>query len=186
MSRTLEETPIAVIDLETTGLLAGGDRVVEVSLVRINPGEEPRLLLDTLINPERPMAATEIHGIRDEDVVDAPRFRDVAGELVRGLHGAILASFNVYFDAAFLRYELSRSGIDRLPPYICLMYLRPMLSLGTRCSLDDACRAHGIDHAQSHQAASDALSAAQLWSIYLDAARRSNIRTFEELARLKS
>jgi DNA polymerase-3 subunit epsilon len=186
MSRRIEETPIAAVDLETTGLSPGGDRILEVSVVRIDPGKEPRLILDTLVNPERPVAATEIHGIRDTDVVDAPTFSDVAGELVRGLHGAVLATYNVYFDAAFLKYEFSRIGIDRLPPHVCLMYLRPMLSLGTRCSLNDACRAHGVDHAQAHQAAADAVAAARLWPVYLEAARRAGIATFADLAQLKS
>lgn len=66
--RRIEETPVAVIDFETTGLTPGYDRVVEVSVVRVDPGERPKLVYDTLVNPARPMAATEIHGISDADV----------------------------------------------------------------------------------------------------------------------
>lgn len=186
LERRLEEIPIAVVDLETTGLAAGGDRVVELSVVRIEPNQQPELILDTLINPRRPMAATEIHGIRDSDVSDAPTFEEVAGDFVRALHGAVLASYNVYFDARFLKFELSRVGIDRLPPHLCLMYLRPMLSLGSRCTLDDACRSHGIEHSQAHRAGADALAASHLWPIYLDAARRSGAFTFSDLGRLKA
>jgi DNA polymerase III epsilon subunit-like protein len=71
----IDDTPIAIIDFETTGLIAGADRVVEVSVVRVDPGEEPRLVLDTLINPQRHVSATEIHGITDADVADAPYFQ---------------------------------------------------------------------------------------------------------------
>jgi DNA polymerase-3 subunit epsilon len=71
LTRNISESPIAVFDFETTGLTPGVDRVVEISVARIDPGEEPRLVLDTLVNPMRRMGATEIHGITDADVIDA-------------------------------------------------------------------------------------------------------------------
>jgi DNA polymerase III epsilon subunit-like protein len=43
----IDDTPIAIIDFETSGLTAGADRVVEVSVVRVDPGEEPRLVLSS-------------------------------------------------------------------------------------------------------------------------------------------
>ncbi len=69
--RLINETPVSVIDLETTGLTPGYDRIVEVSVVRIEPGEAPRLIFDSLVNPGRPVAAIEIHGIGDRDVAAA-------------------------------------------------------------------------------------------------------------------
>lgn len=72
LHHVIKDTPIAVLDFETTGLSAGNDRVVEVSVVRIEPGLPPRLVLDTLINPRRRVAATHIHGITDRHVVDPP------------------------------------------------------------------------------------------------------------------
>src|SRR5690349_6135741 len=92
-ARRVAETSFAVIDFETTGLRAGVDRVVEISIVRVDPQESPKLVMDTLINPQRPMAATEIHGIRDEDVADS-------------LAGAMVAAYNVYFDFPFLLCRL--------------------------------------------------------------------------------
>ncbi len=186
LSSRIDQTPLAVIDLETTGLVPGGDRIAEISIVRIDPNGTLQLVLDTLINPQRPMSSTNIHGIRDEDVADAPTFADVAGDVVRALHGAALASYNVYFDAPFLQHELSDLGVPRLPPRLCLMYLRPMLRLGNRCSLGDACRAHGLDYTQSHQASSDALAAARLWQLCVAASRQAGISTFSELAQTTS
>src|SRR5439155_9599344 len=86
VGQTVLDTPVsgatvAVVDIETTGLHAGADRIVEISVVRIEPGAEPTLALDTLVNPGRRVAATEIHGINDADVIDAPRFEVIAGEL---------------------------------------------------------------------------------------------------------
>lgn len=184
--RLISETPLAVVDIETTGLYPGGDRVVELAIVRIDPGESPKLILDTLINPRRRVSATEIHGITDQDVADAPVFEEIAGNAVDALTDCVFASYNVYFDTKFLQDELSRAGVSGFPPYMCLMYLRPMLGLGSRCSLDDACRAHGIDRKGSHQAAVDALSAVSLWQLYRESLRERGIKTFGDIAKLKA
>lgn len=181
----MSETPIAVVDLETTGLTAGFDRVVEVSVVRIEPGQQPALVLDTLVNPRRPVSASEIHGITDADVAKAPTFRDIAGDFVKAVSGSVVAAYNVYFDIRFVESELRQVGIDSLPPHFCLMYMRPMLGLGKRCPLGDACRAHGIDHQVAHMAATDAQASAELMGLYLGEMSSRGIQTFGELAKLK-
>ncbi len=61
-----------------------------------------------------------------------------------------------------------------------------MLGLGNRCSLGDACRAHGINYATAHVAAADALAAARLWKVYTQAMAGRRICTFGDLARLKT
>jgi DNA polymerase-3 subunit epsilon len=186
LDRPIHDTPIAVLDFETTGLTPGHDRVVEVSVVRRDPGQRPRLVLDTLVNPLRPMAATEIHGITDDDVREAPRFEEIAGELLAALSDCVMAAYNVYFDLKFLRYELQQAGVAQVPPHLCLMYLRPMLGLGCRCKLEEACRAHGIHYQQSHVAAHDAQASAELLELYLQDLRQRQIHTFHDLARLGS
>ncbi|MBI3090867.1 MAG: 3'-5' exonuclease [Candidatus Tectomicrobia bacterium] len=159
--------------------------MVEVSIIRIEPGREPRMVLDSLVNPSRRMAATEIHGITDADVAAAPRFEEIAGNVVQALQESVVAAYNVYFDIRFLQDELQRVGLRDSPPHLCLMYLRPMIGLGGRCSLDDACQAHGIPHAAAHQAAADA-AAAHLWGVYLRAMTDRRLRTFGDLAKLKA
>ena len=108
--RRIAKTPLAVVDVETTGLNAGADRIVEIAVVRIDPGCAPQLVLETLINPQRRMAATEIHGLTDADVREAPRFIDIAGELTRVLTDCVVRAYNVYFDMKFLGYELGQAG----------------------------------------------------------------------------
>jgi DNA polymerase-3 subunit epsilon len=184
--RCIAETPVAVIDFETTGLTPGFDRVVEASVVRIDPGDEPKLVFDTLVNPDRPMAATEIHGITDADVARAPRFRDIAGNLLDATKGCVVSAYNVYFDIKFLSFELANCGIAHLPPYLCLMYLRPLLGLGPKCKLDEACRLHGVEYRAAHVASVDAEAAGRLFRRYQAEIDRRRIRTFDELARLKS
>ena len=138
LHQVIKDTPITVLDFETTGLYPGYDRVVEVSVVRVDPGTPPRLVFDTLVNPDRRMAATEIHGIRDRHVVDAPRFEDVADELLCALSDSVVAAHNVYFDLRFLQFELGRLGLFRDVPHVCTMHTRPLLGLKA-CSLNDAC-----------------------------------------------
>jgi DNA polymerase-3 subunit epsilon len=186
MERPIADTPVAIIDFETTGLNAGVDRVVEVSVVRVEPSQEPKLIFDSLINPQRQMGATDIHGITEEDVADAPRFEEIAGNFVKGLYDCVIAAYNVYFDIGFLEYELDKAGLRYSPPYLCLMYMRPMIGLGNRCSLDDACRFHCIEYSKKHQASADALAGARLWSLYLEAIKERKVRTYKELATLKS
>ncbi len=183
--RSISDTPIAVVDFETTGLTPGYDRVVEVSVVRIDPGEEPKLVFDTLVNPMRRVAATEIHGITDEDVADAPHFADIAGEIVGALNGCAVAAYNVYFDIKFLATELQNASITHEPPYFCLMYLRPMLGLGSRCKLDEACREHGIAYEAKHIASSDAEASGKLLCHYLKVIEKRGVKTFGDLANLK-
>ncbi len=185
LSRNIHETPIAVIDFETTGLTPGLDRVVEVSVVRLHPTDGPRVVLDTLVNPRHPVAATEIHGITDSDVADAPTFNEIAGDLVRALCDCPVAAYNVYFDIKFLTSELQQAGMDVVPPHFCLMYLRPMLGIGRRCTLEKACQEHGIAYAPVHAASHDAVAAAQLMELYLEEMKSRGIGTFGELAKLK-
>lgn len=183
--RKIRETPISFIDFETTGLVKGYDRVIEVGIVRMEPGDEPKLVLNSLVNPGRKVKGTEIHGITDDDVAYAPDFREIAGDIVQAISGSVVSAYNAYFDIPFLEYELSRSGVRVLPPYFCMMYLRPLLKLGTKCRLDVACKEHGVASNNQHVAAADVLATAQLFRVYLETLRSQGIETFGDLTKLK-
>ena len=184
--KCISDSPIAVVDFETTGLTPGVDRVVEVSVVRLNPGEVPQLVLDSLVNPMRPVAATEIHGITDADVANAPTFKEIAGDLIAALADCVVSAYNVYFDIKFLAYELGQVGVDQEPPHFCLMYMRPLLGLGARCRLEEACRVHDIEYEPKHVAALDAEACGTLLQYYLNILQERSIVTYAELAALKS
>ena len=179
------DTPISVIDFETTGLTPGSDRVVEAAIVRIDPGEKPRLVLNTLVDPLRPISATEIHGITDSDVRDAPTFADIAGDVLEALSGTVVAAYNVYFDMRFLEFELRQVGVEVIPPHFCLMYLRPTLDLGERCRLEQACQDQHISFQSTHMAAIDATASGELFLRYVDRASELGILTFGDLAKRK-
>ncbi|MDF2380739.1 3'-5' exonuclease [Nostoc ellipsosporum NOK] len=105
--------PLAVIDLETTGVNLGTDRIIEFAVVKILP-DGTRIQKRKLINPEIaiPATSTEIHGITDEMVKDAPTFRQVAQELKQMLDGCDLAGYNSNrFDIPLLIEEFLRAGV---------------------------------------------------------------------------
>jgi DNA polymerase-3 subunit epsilon len=183
LHRAIQDTPITVLDFETTGLNPGYDRVVEVSVVRVDPGSSPRLVFDTLVNPDRRMAATEIHGITDRHAADAPRFKEVAGELLHALSDSVVAAHNVYFDLRFLQFELGKLGLFCDVPHVCTMHTRPLL--GRRaCSLNDACIADQIEYTPTHSSRSDSMAAALLWLRYREAFLDRRILTFRDLTRM--
>jgi DNA polymerase-3 subunit epsilon len=185
LGRAVADVPVAVIDFETTGMWPGPDRVVEVSVVRVEPGRPPELVLDTLVNPARRMGCTFVHGITDRDVADAPRFELVAGRVLEALAGCVVAAYNVSFDIRFLEHELARAGTPHPFPHLCLMYLRPLLGLGKHCRLARACQSHGITLAGAHTAAGDARAAAHLWTVYRETMGQLGLETFADVAARK-
>ncbi|WP_143960778.1 3'-5' exonuclease [Litoribacter populi] len=107
-------TPIAFFDLEATGTNISTDRIVEFSVVKVQPDGTEEILTKK-VNPTIPIPkeVSLIHGIYDEDVKDAPTFKDVSKELYRFLEGADLAGFNVLkYDIPLLVEEFLRAGLD--------------------------------------------------------------------------
>lgn len=106
--------PLAIIDLETTGVNLGTDRIVEIAIVKVLP-DGKKLVKRKLINPEIPIsqASSDIHGITNEMVKDAPTFRAVANELKQFLDNCDLAGYNSNrFDIPMLVEEFLRIGMD--------------------------------------------------------------------------
>ena len=85
--------PLAIIDLETTGLNPDQDRIVELAILKIQPDGGTVQYVKRL-NPQIPIpaAATAVHGIRNKDVVDEPSFQRVAHEVAELLKGCDLGA----------------------------------------------------------------------------------------------
>ena len=106
--------PLAFIDLETTGINLGTDRIVEIAIVKILT-DGSRSVKRKLINPGIPIPknVTDIHGITDEMVQDAPTFKQVAQELKQMLDGCDFAGYNSNrFDIPLLMEEFLRAQVD--------------------------------------------------------------------------
>lgn len=106
--------PLVVFDLETTGLDLVNDRIIQISFIKVLPdGKEERE--NIFINPEKPIPTevTQLTGISDKDVTDAPTFRQKAKELADRFAGCDFAGFNSNrFDVPMLAEEFLRAGVD--------------------------------------------------------------------------
>ncbi len=105
--------PLAFIDLETTGINLSTDRIVEVAIVKILT-DGTQVCKHKLINPQMPIpkVSSDMHGITDDKVKDAPLFKEVANELKQFIDNADLSGYNSNrFDIPLLVEEFLRAGI---------------------------------------------------------------------------
>ncbi|MBN8787918.1 MAG: 3'-5' exonuclease [Terrimonas sp.] len=106
--------PVAFIDLETTGVNLATDRIVEIAIVKVST-DNTRVVKRKLINPQMPIpkVASDVHGITDDMVKDAPAFKQVANEIRQFLDNCDLAGYNSNrFDIPLLVEEFLRAGLD--------------------------------------------------------------------------
>lgn len=153
---------IAVIDLETTGLSPWRhDRVVEIAIVVISPDGTVHTEYETLVNPNRDLGPSKIHHISTADVLRAPTFADVAGDVLEILENAsIVAGHNVSFDKNFLVKEYEQIGAS-IPDIPLLCTCR----LFGRNNLKACCDELGISFdGTPHRAISDARVTARIVS----------------------
>jgi DNA polymerase III subunit epsilon len=106
--------PLAFIDLETTGINFGTDRIVEIAIVKIHP-DGTKHVKRKLINPEMPIPAqaSDIHGITNEMVKDAPTFKQVANEIKQFIDNCDIGGYNSNrFDIPLLMEEFLRVPLE--------------------------------------------------------------------------
>ncbi len=91
----LLQRPLVFIDLETTGVNLATDRIVEIAIVKVLQNGT-KLVKQKIINPQIPIpkSSSDIHGITDEKVKDAPTFKEVANELKQFIDNADLLGYN--------------------------------------------------------------------------------------------
>ena len=154
---SIDSSPeLVVVDCETTGL-GKHDRIVELAAVTVDTStgvisDE----YDTLINPERDVGPTGIHGITPSMVEAAPTFAEIVAALARRLDGAVLVAHNLSFDARMLLREFERLGVPTdLGDGYCTFR-------ATRERLPSACGRYGIELSQHHRALADARATARL------------------------
>lgn len=152
--------PIAVIDLETTGLFPlRHDRIVEIAAVLVAPDGRIEREFVSLVNPGRDVGPTRIHQVTAEDVAHAPTFADIAGHFVDVVRGSVaIAAHNARFDKLFLESEFARIGapLQELPA-LCTM------QLAGGGKLQACCEEFEIPApTEAHTALSDARATAQL------------------------
>lgn len=131
----------------------------------------------TLVNPRRDIGRYDIHGISAGDVLVAPAFEEIAGDVAIRLTNSIIVGHHLRFDLSFLESEFSRLGAT-LPafPSLCTLALTYKLipEIPSR-KLVHCCEAAGIRHENEHNALGDARATAALLAYYLDRAKQSGL-----------
>lgn len=157
------ETYVA-LDLETTGLNAKNDKIIEIGAAKIYKGE----IIDTyatFVNPGRILSETvkRLTGIRQEQVNSAPELKQVIPTLLGFIGDLPLLGHSILFDYSFVKraavnqsLSFEKEGIDTLK--IARRYLADLESR----NLGYLCRHYGISHS-AHRALEDAIAAHQLY-----------------------
>lgn len=144
-----------VIDLETTGLDPGRDRVVSIAMIRSRFADLKRnsdmveaKTMDALVHPKRRILpeASRVNGITDLDVADKPPFAEIAPILRDFIGERPIIAHNVSFDRKFLNAEFRRAGVKTLARNrsFCTMRKFEELSPGRKKSLDDVADWMGV------------------------------------------
>lgn len=173
-----------VLDLETTGLSPRSDRIIEIAMIRTDNYGIPLGYWSSLVNPKRAVSATEIHGIRDSDVSDAPTFDAIADDVFAKLTGQVLVAHNAKFDLSFLQEEFARTGweIPALPVVCTMIESKSFIPGLSSRRLSDCVEATGLRGNVQHRALGDATLAAALLRYYVGGS--TNERRANELVAL--
>ena len=154
-----DNTPFAVVDVETTGLSSATDRVIELAIVRCDVHGEVIDEWSCLFDPARDPGPTHIHGITADDLAGAPTFADRAPEVLERLAGHTVVAHNLGFDSGFLDAEIARAGLAPAPlTGLCTLELaRLLLPDQRRHTLAECAATFSIEHVSAHRALPDTL-----------------------------
>src|SRR5262252_5496814 len=163
---------VAFVDLETTGMAAGEDRVTDVAVVRVEDGAVSEW--SSLVDPQCsiPAGIQALTGITNAMVANAPTFERIADEVAGRIGGCVMVAHNARFDYGFLKHELARLGRSFTARVLCTVKLsRRLYPDAGPHHLDALIDRHGLRADDRHRALGDARI---LWSfmqaIYRDKA----------------
>ena len=175
-----------IIDIETTGNSPKFGKITEFALYQYN-GQKITKQYSTLINPEMdiPFYITQLTGINNQMVQNAPKFYEVAKTIVELTAGRTFVAHNVNFDYNFLKQEFARLEYTFNRKTICTVKLaRKLLPGHASYSLGRLCSDLGIEIKERHRAAGDAFATVKLFEILLkknemkEHAKNNNQRLF--------
>ncbi|WP_340114902.1 3'-5' exonuclease [Maribellus mangrovi] len=159
----------SIIDIETTGNRFKYGKITEIAIYQHN-GQRITDSYSTLINPEIdiPFFITELTGINNDMVKNAPKFYEVAKTIVEMTMGRTFVAHNAQFDYKFIREEFARLGYNYHRKTMCTVQLSRRLLPGHKSySLGRLCSDLGIVIDGRHRAAGDALATTKLFDILI-------------------
>ncbi len=183
-SAPVTNTVFTAFDVETTGFSPKNDRIVEIGAVRFRGDGEIIAATNWLVNPEMPIPfyATEVHGINDTMVANAPVFRSVWPEFAAFCRESVLLAHNAPFDLRFLRAELARAGLEapNLPVGDTLPLFRRWFPAAGSYALEPLARFAGVQGGDYHRAEADSF---YIIGIFNEGMKSRRTLTAEQLGR---
>ncbi|MHB1651157.1 MAG: 3'-5' exonuclease [Desulfitobacteriaceae bacterium] len=182
----LESGRFIVFDTETTGLACNkGDEIISLGAVVIENGSLTDSTFSQLINPcrEIPALATEITGITDEMVAEAPDFFTVLEQFLEFSQGSMLIAHNGHFDLGFINSKLRKYCSNRLRPALIDTYILSHLVSPSRRShsLDSLASFYGISLEERHTALGDSIITGKLFLTMVEDLMARGIKTTAQL-----
>ncbi|MBQ4074720.1 MAG: PolC-type DNA polymerase III [Clostridia bacterium] len=177
------DTPIIVLDFETTGLNTAKDRIIEIGAVKLAHGQ----VVDsfgTLVNPGMllPAKIVEITHITDQMLRDAPPITEALPKLLEFMDGCPIAAHNAKFDCAVLQSELKRQGLSYDAAQLDTLTLsRKMYPELKSHKLGSVCKRLGVSLKDAHRAVNDAAATAQCLARMIDDARKKGAEQLRDL-----
>jgi DNA polymerase III subunit epsilon len=159
----------AIVDIETTGGSPVSEKITEIA-VFVYDGEKVIDEYISLINPERqiPYYITQLTGITNSMVINAPRFYEVAKKIVEITDNRIFVAHNVNFDYSFIKQEFRNLGYEFHREKLCTVNLSRKIIPGFKSySLGTLCKQLGIEITGRHRAAGDAFATVKLFELLL-------------------
>ncbi|MFE4380239.1 TerD family protein [Streptomyces cyaneofuscatus] len=147
----------ALVDVETSGVIARRDRVLSVAVVTIGPDGEQTGEFSTLLNPGCDPGPVHVHGLTAERLLGAPTFEQVAGRIGALLQDRVLVAHNAQFDYDFLAHEFARARLY-LPvsQRLCTLALnRQVDPPAADMKLGTLAAHYGVEQARAHDALDD-------------------------------
>lgn len=166
LSRLKLDKPVVVFDLETTGVDTANDRIVQIAYEILDENLKKVTSFEIKVNPgvDIPKEASDVHGITNEMVKDAPPFKAIANELYRTLLGNHLGGYNIInFDVPMLYNEFQRCGITYPTPDVMMIDSFKIFCLNNKRDLQSAHRYYtgkGFDDA--HDALADCTATSRI------------------------
>ena len=182
-SRLPLETEFVAFDIETTGLNAKDDRMTEIGAV-IFAGGEIRETFNTFVNPGIPIPAniSELTGIRDSDVADAPGEKEALEAFLRFAGDRPLIAHNAHFDVGFMTAAAIRQGIRFSPVFLDTLALsQVLLPELKRFKLDIVSNHLGLPQFNHHRASDDAMVVARIMDKFLPMLRQQGAKTVDDI-----
>ncbi len=171
----------AIVDIETTGGIASKEKITEIAIV-IHDGEKIIDSFETLLNPERsiPYYITNITGISDNMVAAAPKFYEVAKQIVKITEGAVFVAHNVRFDYSFIQEEFRRLGFSYVRKQLCTVRMSRQAFPGLKSyALGNLIKHFNIKVRDRHRAMADVMATVDVFQRILS--KEENIEGVKDL-----